>query len=149
MSAAGAASVAGLIRHQKITRYSQGWEQSLRFRSVDPDTLPGLKKIVLNGNIIGDDGVGSLAEILKEDEWIKVLELQACGLTDVGGQLLIECLNINKTLLVLNLRENDEIAPQILEHIRTMLGGDSEETGRDDGNTTNSSLMKPTITQLR
>lgn len=45
---------------------------SLRYRDVDRDRMPGLKRILLNDNpLIGDEGLEHVTEILKEDEWIK------------------------------------------------------------------------------
>lgn len=57
---------------QKISRYTEGWQKSLRYRDVDPDTIPGLRNIALSGNtLIGDDGLKCIVEVLKEDVWIK------------------------------------------------------------------------------
>lgn len=39
---------------------------------MDPDTIPGLRSISLARNPnIGDDGIKSIVEVLKEDVWIK------------------------------------------------------------------------------
>lgn len=149
LSSKGAIYVAELIKYQKIVRYSKGWEETLRYRMINPDTLPGLKQINLSGNTIGDEGVFGLVEVLKEDEYLKVLELQNCGLTDNSAELLIECLNLNKTLLVINLRENDEIATHFLDHIKMILGTDADGTASDESNSLNSSVPKPTMSQLR
>lgn len=57
---------------QKITRYSEGWEKSLRYRSVDVDSIAGLRYIaVANNPDLGDNGVRPIAEVLKEDAWVK------------------------------------------------------------------------------
>ena len=39
---------------------------------IDPETIPGLRKLILNSNTrIGDEGVDMLVEALKDDVWIK------------------------------------------------------------------------------
>lgn len=149
LSASGALYVAELVKYQKIVRYSKGWEETLRYRTIDPDTLPGLKSINLSGNAIGDEGVYGLTEMLKEDEWIKVLEMQNCGLTDNAGQLLIECLNVNKTLLVVNVRENDDIHPETINRLKMILGTDLDGSNSDESNSLLNAVQKPTMAQLR
>lgn len=57
---------------QKITRFSEGWEKSLRYRSVDIDSISGLRNICLANNPnLGDDGLRLITEVLKEDAWVK------------------------------------------------------------------------------
>lgn len=57
---------------QKITRYSEGWEMSLRYRSVDVDSISGLRYISLANNPdLGDNGLRPIVEVLKEDAWVK------------------------------------------------------------------------------
>lgn len=68
----GAEYVADMIKVQKISRYTEGWQQSLRYREVDPETIPGIRAISLSRNHqIGDDGLKPIVEVLKEDVWIK------------------------------------------------------------------------------
>lgn len=57
---------------QKISRFSEGWEKSLRYRSVDVDSISGLRNIALSTNPnLGDEGLRMIAEVLKEDAWVK------------------------------------------------------------------------------
>lgn len=57
---------------QKICRYTEGWQQSLRYRSVDPEEIPGLRVISLSRNTqIGDDGIKPIVDVLREDVWIR------------------------------------------------------------------------------
>jgi len=57
---------------QKITRFTEGWEKSLRYRSVDVNTIGGLRTVLLADNPeIGDVGIRWITEVLKEDAWIK------------------------------------------------------------------------------
>ena len=51
--------------------------------------MAGIRRITLNGNgLIGDDGVRILAETLKDDLWIKALDMQRCSITTKGGDRL-------------------------------------------------------------
>lgn len=76
LSAKGAESISEMIKYQKIFRYSEGWKKSLRYRDVDPETIPGLKRISLNHNPdIGDTGLMYILEVLKEDVWIKGIQV--------------------------------------------------------------------------
>lgn len=46
--------------------------KSLRYRDVDPESIRGLKQIFLNHNpCIKDEGISLIADVLKEDAWIK------------------------------------------------------------------------------
>lgn len=68
----GAEFVAEMIKIQKISHYTEGWQKSLRYRNVDPDTIPGLRSLTLARNPqIGDEGIKPIVEVLKEDVWIK------------------------------------------------------------------------------
>lgn len=68
----GAEYVADMVKIQKISRYTEGWQKSLRYRDVDPDTMPGLRSLTLARNPqIGDEGIKPIVEVLKEDVWIK------------------------------------------------------------------------------
>lgn len=44
----------------------------MRYRSVDIDSIPGLRNICLANNPnLGDDGLRLITEVLKEDAWVK------------------------------------------------------------------------------
>jgi centrosomal protein CEP78 len=90
---------------------------------VNPETIPGLTKINLNSNIqIGDEGLQYLTEILKDDIWIKDIEMQNCGITDEGAQSIIKCLDVNKKILNFNISGNTEISEHLYRHIVVQLG---------------------------
>lgn len=68
----GAEFIADMVKVLKISRYTVGWQKSLRYRNVDPESIPGLRSISLAHNPhIGDDGIKGIVEVLKEDAWIK------------------------------------------------------------------------------
>lgn len=68
-----AAHISDLIKFQTINRYSEEWMKSFRYQERgDSATPPGLKCLVLNGNIeLGDRGLQRIVMDLKDDEWIK------------------------------------------------------------------------------
>ncbi|XP_020798539.1 protein Cep78 homolog [Drosophila serrata] len=128
LTSKGAEHVADMIRMQKITRFSEGWEKSLRYRSVDVNTIGGLRTILLANNPeLGDDGVKMIAEVLKEDAWIKKIDMEGCGLTDVGANLILDCLALNTAIAEFNVRNNEGISKFLLRSIRDQLGEPAEE----------------------
>lgn len=94
---------------------------------MDADKIPGLKSVCINHNPeIGDEGLQHLLAVLKEDEWIKSLEMQHCGLTDDGGRAIVECLDFNKTLMVFDVRNNAAISNSTMNQIRKQFGMEPE-----------------------
>lgn len=59
------------MQFQKLNRYGESWKQSLRCRPVNPNVMPGLRRLTLNYNPIGDAGVKIFAESLLDDLWLK------------------------------------------------------------------------------
>ncbi|KAH8246805.1 hypothetical protein KR032_000416 [Drosophila birchii] len=128
LTSKGAEHVADMMRMQKITRFSEGWEKSLRYRSVDVNTIGGLRNILLANNPeMGDDGVQMIAEVLKEDAWIKKIDMEGCGLTDVGANMILDCLALNTAITEFNVRNNEGISKFLLRSIRDQLGEPAEE----------------------
>lgn len=122
-------SIAGLIKLHKIQRFSEAWTQSLRYQNIDAESFPGLRKVQLNNNPdIGDEGLEILTEILLEDVWIKDIEMQNCGLTDVGAQNIIKCLNTNKTILNFNIAGNPDTSEHLCRHIILHLGNCDQDS---------------------
>ena len=140
----GAEAVTNLVKYHKIQRFSEAWSQSLRYQNVDADSFSGLRKIVLNNNPdIGDGGVEVLAEALKEDIWLKDIEMQRCGLTDEGAQHIISCLNINRTVLSFNISGNPEVSEHLHRHIVVHLGNvDPESSDSSDSKSSTQKLSK-------
>lgn len=119
----GATSIADMIRFQKIFRYSEGWKNSLRYRDVNPDDMPGLRSIAISDNMsIGDNGVKCITEVLKEDDWIKSIFMENCGLTDVGANYVLDCLALNKHIVEFSVKKNADISKYLLRNILLQLG---------------------------
>lgn len=128
----GAEAVANLIKFHKIQRFSDAWERSLRYRDVDPEAFSGLRKISLSNNPqIGNDGLEMLTDVLREDVWVKDVEMQSCGLGDDGAQHIVQCLNVNKTILGFDITNNPDVSDQLFRHILMTLG--SAENESSDG----------------
>ncbi|XP_054726432.1 protein Cep78 homolog [Anastrepha obliqua] len=124
----GAEHVADMIKIQKISRYTEGWQKSLRYRDVDPDSIPGLRSIALARNPqIVDDGVKAIVEILKEDVWIKVIDMENCGLTDRAANMILDCLEVNNYIIDFNVRGNAGISKFLQRSIREQLGKEDED----------------------
>lgn len=107
-----------LIKKQQVKRHEECWIHSLRSRPADPDIMHGLRRLTLNDNpILGDDGLAALLESLKDDLYLKALDLQNCGLTNRGAELALSTLMINDTLVVLDIRKNSLVTSSMLESI--------------------------------
>ncbi|XP_003245035.1 centrosomal protein of 78 kDa [Acyrthosiphon pisum] len=111
-----------VIKKQQVKRHEECWAHSLRYRTANPDIMHGLRRLTLNDNTaIGDAGVSDLFESLKDDLYVKAVDLQNCGLTDRGAQLALSTLMINDSLVVLDVRKNAAISSAMLEAIMTRL----------------------------
>jgi centrosomal protein CEP78 len=147
LSFKGAEAVTNLIKFQKIQRFSEAWTRSLRYQNVDAESFPGLRKIMLNNNPrIADDGLELLTEPLREDVWIKDIEMQNCGIGDEGAQSIIKCLNINKTILNFNIAGNPEVPEHLHRHIIVHLGNADQDSS--DSGESKSTPEKITKSQL-
>ncbi|XP_062555391.1 protein Cep78 homolog [Armigeres subalbatus] len=125
----GCRAVAELVKYQKIKRFAQSWEHSLRYGDVDVEEMQGLRIVSLSSNTgIGDEGLKELTEVLKDDEWIRQVLFRNCGLTDSGAKLLVDCLNFNKTIKKFDIRSNSGISNEALHEIRIKLGEEVESS---------------------
>lgn len=123
LTSKGAAAIADMIRFQKIFRYSEGWKKSLRYRDVDADNMPGLRKIIISDNLdIGDTGAKYITEVMKEDDWIKSIYMENCGLTDVGANYVLDCLGLNKHLTEFSIKRNTNISKYLMRNVLMHLG---------------------------
>ena len=69
--------------------------------------VPGLRSLILNGNPkFTDAGLRFLVNALKEDFWLRVLNLKSCGLEKKGGESIVELLKINCTITTINFSQN-------------------------------------------
>ncbi|XP_022221216.2 protein Cep78 homolog [Drosophila obscura] len=123
ISSEGAFHVANMIKMQKILQYTEGWEKSLRYQTLDVGSILGLRTIILANNPnIGDQGLRCIAEVLKEDAWIKIVDMQGCGLTDIGANLILDCLDLNSDIQEFNVQNNEGISHFLQRSIREQLG---------------------------
>lgn len=123
LTSKGAECVSGLLQYQKILRYSEGWKKSLRYQEVDPSSIPGLRHVALSHNCeIGDEGLAALVTVLADDVWITGVEMKNCGLSDVSADAIIECINLNKTIVVFDIRDNEQISDEMANCVRRKLG---------------------------
>jgi len=125
----GVNAVRDYIKTQKIHRFSEAWIRSLRYQNVDDKSFGGLKQVFLNSNQeIGDEGLKLLTDELSEDVWIKDIEVQNCGLTDVAAIEIINCLNYNKTIMNFNVANNLDLPENLHRQILERLGSSDIES---------------------
>ncbi|XP_062518814.1 centrosomal protein of 78 kDa-like isoform X2 [Corticium candelabrum] len=114
----GAKTVADLIQHQATERDSEAWKESLRHRQPDLESMSGLKRVTLCSNpLLGDKGAVALSETLKDDLWLKAIDLQQCGLTNVGAISLQNVMQFNTNLVVIDIRLNQLVDPGLRDSI--------------------------------
>lgn len=116
-------AISDLIKHHSIFRYSEGWKNSLRYRAIDPDSICGLRRISLNRNpMIGNDGLKIIVDSLKDDEWLKAIDMQGCGLSDEGAEQIVNLLIANKQLVIFDIKGNADVSRHVMDRIRKLLG---------------------------
>ncbi|XP_057298636.1 centrosomal protein of 78 kDa-like isoform X2 [Hydractinia symbiolongicarpus] len=123
--------IAEIIKYQATRRHGEAWKDSLRYRRPDLDQMEGLRRITLCENNIGDYGARILADALKDDLWLKALDLQHCGISTDGASILKDSLTFNKAMLVLDVRRNPhidyELLRSIIEQVMINAGGEHPE----------------------
>ena len=123
--------VAVIIKYQASQRHGEAWQDSLRYRRPDLDRMHGLRRITLCDNMIADHGARILADALKDDLWLKALDLQNCSISSDGAQILKESLSFNRSLWILDLRRNQQIVydllRSIIEQVMINAGGEHAE----------------------
>ncbi|XP_072926506.1 centrosomal protein of 78 kDa isoform X1 [Hemitrygon akajei] len=122
----GAEHITQVIKHQATKRHSEVWAESLRYRHPDLDCMTGLRRITMNCNtLIGDTGAIAFAEALRDDLWLKALDLQQCGISNEGAKALLNSLQSSTTLIILDVRKNPLIDQSLIKSIieRIMLNG--------------------------
>ncbi|XP_058817972.1 protein Cep78 homolog [Topomyia yanbarensis] len=129
LTARGCHAVAELIKYQKIQRFAQSWQYSLRYGDIDTNKMQGLRNVLLSGNpYIGDEGLIEISEVLKDDEWIRQVHFRNCGLTDMGAKSLVDCLNMNKTIEKFDIRANLGISNEACHEMLIRLGVELESS---------------------
>ncbi|XP_056629185.1 centrosomal protein of 78 kDa [Triplophysa dalaica] len=114
----GAEHMANIIKNQAMRRHSTAWVETLRYRRAEFEAMNGLRRVTLNDNIlIGDKGVTALGRELTEDLWVKAVDLQRCGISNVAARVLEQMLQSNSTLCVLDIRRNPLIDNNLVKAI--------------------------------
>ncbi|CAH1635390.1 unnamed protein product [Spodoptera littoralis] len=118
----GAGYIAELVKYQKIHRYSENWSHTLRYRLPELDAMAGLRRITLCANPqLGDVGVCKLLDVLADDLWIKALDVQNCGISENTSAAIQQMMTSNKTLVVLDIRNNPDVTSESLSKVRSVL----------------------------
>eukprot|EP00050_Salpingoeca_kvevrii_P009452 m.3084 g.3084 ORF g.3084 m.3084 type:complete len:513 (+) comp2261_c0_seq1:87-1625(+) len=121
LTALGAETVAAVIKFHMNKRQTESWPHSLRRGQPDFAAMNGLRCVTLSNNPrIGNEGCERLVDVLLDDKWLLELNLQNCGLTIAGAHMLAEMLQVNDTLVNLNLARND-IETSALAGLRAQL----------------------------
>lgn len=118
----GADTLAKVIKHQATRRHGVAWQDSLRYRRPDLDRMPGLRRITICKNpMINDQGAQLIAEALKDDLWVKALDMQQCGISTEGAMAFQPVLKFNSTIYVLDLRLNPLIDREVFGSLMEQL----------------------------
>lgn len=82
----------------------------------------GLRELYLDSNVIGDIGAQAIAGMLHptRGSLMQIVSLRSNRITDVGGQALLDAIQINNALLELHLDQNP-ISPGIISAIKAKL----------------------------
>uniref|UniRef100_A0A6P7FEW4 Centrosomal protein of 78 kDa n=1 Tax=Diabrotica virgifera virgifera TaxID=50390 RepID=A0A6P7FEW4_DIAVI len=114
--------LAKLIKYQQINRYCESWHNSLRYENPQNSSMRGIKRITLNCNFeFGDDGLQYILDELEDDLWIKALDLQRCGITEKIGSNILNAVQYNKSLEIVDLRQNDLLDIKTIEKVLQLL----------------------------
>ena len=88
-----------------------------------------VSELWLGGNPIGDKGLQTIFNSLKQNNTLKDLSVSDCGMTDAGVPLLAEAMNINTTLERLYFRGDDAITDNGLTCLVEVLSRSSRLEG--------------------
>lgn len=84
--------------------------------------MPGLRRLSLNHNPkIGDKGIQTLVSEARSDIWLRAVDLQNTGLTDVGGRHLVHLVRNNPNLSVVDARNNPGMSNNCASKIMAIL----------------------------
>lgn len=72
-----------------------------------------ITRLVLDGNDLGDSAMGPLASLLRLSSHLEVIQIRNVGITDVGVSKVITGLVGNKTLRLLDMRNNGLASPEV------------------------------------
>lgn len=114
--------LAKLIKYQQINRYCESWHNSLRYENPDAAKMRGIKRITINCNpYFGDAGINFVLDELEDDLWVKALDLQKCGCTNNIADRIFDIVDYNKTLEIVDLRQNELLNMATVEKVLQIL----------------------------
>ncbi|XP_066592651.1 leucine-rich repeat-containing protein 45-like [Prorops nasuta] len=114
--------LAAALCKQKLSLYHDAWKESLRYREPNLEDMQGLRRLTLNDNSnIGDDALREIIEAVRDSLWLKALDLQRCGLTDSVANEILQLLEHNKTLVILDVRENSNLSDDFVREVERKL----------------------------
>ena len=118
LTSKGAEVIANLMKHQAMMRHNEAWQDSLRYRRPDLDRMDGIRRISVNGNpMMGDMAAKLFADALKDDLWVKALDMQQCGISDEGANALLDTLEFNNCIVVLDIRQNPMTKHELIKKV--------------------------------
>lgn len=53
--------------------------------------------------------------------------MENCGLSEAGSRAIIDCLELNDTIVILDIRNNPNVPEHYIRHIQRKLGADPDE----------------------
>ncbi|XP_067008771.1 centrosomal protein of 78 kDa isoform X1 [Anabrus simplex] len=122
----GAISIAEMLKFQSLQRYNETWKQTLRYRSPNMEAMPGLRRVTLNHNMhLGNQGVLHLVDAIKEDLWLRAIDLQNCGVGESGATCVLEMLDVNNSLYIADLRGNRGVRENLIQQIMRKLASNN------------------------
>ncbi|XP_018348887.1 PREDICTED: protein Cep78 homolog [Trachymyrmex septentrionalis] len=105
------------LKKKKEDLLQNVWKESTLSRDARTTKEEGLQVLILDKNHrFSDTGLKQLIRILKNDFWLKTLCLRCCGITQRGGEIVLELLQTNSVLTQVDLRDN-EVSADILQII--------------------------------
>lgn len=85
-----------------------GKNQQSRKNNIRTSAEEDLQVLILNRNYkFGDVSLQQLICTLKNDFWLRRLHLRCCGITQNGGEIVLEFLQRNSVLTQINLKDNE------------------------------------------
>ncbi|XP_018364313.1 PREDICTED: protein Cep78 homolog [Trachymyrmex cornetzi] len=109
------------FKKRKADLLQNVWKELTLSRDARTTEEEGLQVLILDKNYrFSDIGLKQLICILKNDFWLKTLCLRCCGITQRGGEIVLEFLQTNSVLTQIDLRDN-EVSADILQIIRKFL----------------------------
>ena len=95
-------------------------ELSKHAEACPAGALHGVKKLIITGNKIGDNGIAHIATALQTNTTMRALDMSNCSISDKGSESLARALAVNRSLQDLVFR-NNKIGDNGIAHIATAL----------------------------